>query len=244
MTMKEQYTRTSLLIGEKNIDLLRTKSVAVFGIGGVGSFAAEALARSGIGTLALIDDDTVSVSNINRQLIATHETVGQEKVEVMRERVRTIDPDMHVETYPCFYTQETANTIDLCAYDYIIDAIDTVASKLTLIERAKQCNVPIISSMGTGNKFDAAQLRVANLSQTRVCPLARVMRRELKKRGITHLKVVYSEEEPRRPLAAADDTNGAHPKRQTPGSMPFVPPVAGMLIAGAVVMDLIDTTHL
>lgn len=238
--MKKQYARTALLIGEDNIEYLRGRSAAVFGIGGVGAYAAEALARSGIGTIALIDDDVITESNINRQLIATHETLGMQKTEVMRARIHAIDPDTRVQIYTCFYTQDNADGIDLSLFDYIIDAIDTVSSKLTLIERAYACGTPVISSMGTGNKLDASRLCVADISQTRVCPLARVMRRELKKRGIDKLKVVYSEETPVRPRQTEKfENDGGHLKRQTPGSMPFVPPVAGMLMAGEVVMDLL-----
>ncbi|MBQ7794642.1 MAG: tRNA threonylcarbamoyladenosine dehydratase [Clostridia bacterium] len=222
-----------MLIGTENIEVLKNSSVAVFGIGGVGSFVAEALARCGVGKILLVDNDTVSLSNINRQLIALHSTVGRAKTEVMKERITDINPLCNVETADVFYTE--SNDIDLSGYDYIVDAIDTVSSKLTLICEAKRLNIPIISSMGTGNKLDASHFKIADISKTSVCPLARVMRKELKVRGITKLKVLYSDEQPRTPTITLSEAG----RRQIPASISFVPSVAGLLIAGEVVRDLI-----
>lgn len=239
--MNEQFTRTALLIGEENLQKLSRSSVAIFGIGGVGSFVIEALARSGIGALTIVDDDTVSLSNLNRQLIALHSTVGLPKTEVMRQRILDINPHAQVTARDCFYTAENAGSFPYSDYDYIIDAIDTVSSKLLLIEHAKAKNVPIISCMGTGNKFDPTRFRIADIYKTSVCPLARVMRRELKKRSVQSLKVLYSEEIPCQPdVSFPNAENTAHQKRQTPGSMPFVPPVAGMILAGEVINDLLQ----
>lgn len=239
--MHEQFTRTALLIGEPAIKTLADSHVAVFGVGGVGSFVAEALARSGVGEISLFDDDTISTSNINRQIIALHSTIGKEKTQVMRERILDINPNAIVHANTCFYTSENASMYDLSKYDYVVDAIDTVSSKLTLIERSVHKDIPIISSMGTGNKLDASLFQIADISKTSVCPLARVMRRELKNRHIEHVKVLYSQEMPQTPNAYEHtDNNATHQKRQTPGSMSFVPPVAGMMIAGEVVRDLID----
>ena len=233
--MHEKYQRTAMLIGEENIEKLRNSSILLFGVGGVGSFAAEALARAGVGRIGLCDNDTVSVSNINRQLVALESTVGKLKVDVMAERIADINPDTAVKTYPCFYNAETAGNFDFKEYDYIIDAIDTVTSKLLLIKTAKELEIPIISCMGTGNKLDPTALTVTDIKKTSGCPLAKVMRRELKNLGINSLKVVYSTEQPIKPLFQPDD---AGQRRSTPGSVSFVPSVAGLIAAGEVVKDL------
>ena len=228
------FSRTAILIGEENLQKLKNARVAVFGVGGVGGYVAEALARSGVGALDLIDKDTVSESNINRQIIALHSTVGRLKTEVAAERARDINPAICVRTHNVFYLPETADQFDFSAYDYIVDAIDTVSGKIALIERAKEANTPVISSMGAGNKLDPTKFEVADISKTSVCPLARVMRRELKKRGIEHLKVVYSKEEPL-PSPLTDEESG----KSIPGSVAFVPSVVGLIIAGEVIKDLI-----
>ena len=230
-----QFSRTALLIGEEGIEKLKNSRVAVFGVGGVGGYVVEALARSGVGSLELIDKDTVSESNINRQIIALHSTVGKLKTEVMAERVKDINPACEVSVRNLFYLPETASKFDFSSYDYVVDAIDTVSGKIALIEQAKQANVPVISSMGAGNKLDATAFEVADITKTSVCPLARVMRRELKKRGIEHLKVVYSKEEPL-PSALTDEKSG----KPIPGSIAFVPSVVGLIIAGEVIKDLIQ----
>ena len=224
-----------MIFGDK-LDKLATKTVAVFGLGGVGSFAAEALVRAGVGRLMLVDNDTVAISNLNRQLIALHSTIGRKKTEVMRERALDINPNADIELYTFFYCEDTAELIDISRCDYIVDAIDTVYSKLLLIERAGAFGVPIISSMGTGNKLDPTRFEVSDIYKTTVCPLARAMRHELKKRGIERLKVVYSKEDPQKTLTPSDDS----PRRSTPGSAPFVPPVAGMILAGEVIKELMD----
>ena len=235
--MSEQFLRTEMLLGRDAIEKLQSARVAVFGLGGVGGYAVEALARSGVGSLDLIDSDTVSVSNLNRQLLATHSTVGMLKVDAARNRVLDINPDCIVRTYPVFYTPDTAGQFDFTQYDYIVDAIDTVTGKLALVERAKAADTPIICSMGTGNKLDASAFRVADISKTAMCPLARVMRKELSKRGIRHLKVVYSQEEALTPTGWEEEA-AALGKRQIPGSVAFVPGAAGLLLAGEVVRDL------
>lgn len=229
-----QFSRTALLIGKEGVEKLKNSRVAVFGVGGVGGYVVEALARSGVGALELIDKDTVSESNINRQIIALHSTVGRLKTEVMAERVKDINPDCEVSVRNLFYLPETAEAFDFSSYDYVVDAIDTVSGKLALVEQAKKANVPVISSMGAGNKLDATAFEVADITKTSVCPLARVMRRELKKRGIEHLKVVYSKEEP---LASPliDEESG----KAIPASIAFVPSVVGLIIAGEVIKDLI-----
>lgn len=234
-----EFVRTELLLGAEAMEKLKNSRVAVFGVGGVGGYAVEALARSGIGALDLIDDDIVSESNINRQIIALRSTVGQPKVEVAAARVKDINPDCNVRTYRTFYTPETAVGFDFSQYDYVIDAIDTVTGKIGLVMQATDAGVPIISSMGAGNKLDPTAFQVADIYKTSVCPLARVMRRELKKRGVERLKVVYSEEEALTPAEDKTPEQGAHQKRQTPGSTAFVPSVAGLIIAGEVVKDLI-----
>ena len=235
--MGEQFLRTEMLLGSDALARLQKARVAVFGLGGVGGYAVEALARSGVGSLDLIDSDTVSVSNLNRQLLATHSTVGMLKVDAARNRVLDINPDCIVRTYPVFYTPDTAGQFDFTQYDYIVDAIDTVTGKLALVERAKAADTPIICSMGTGNKLDASAFRVADISKTAMCPLARVMRKELSKRGIRHLKVVYSQEEALTPTGWEEEA-AALGKRQIPGSVAFVPGAAGLLLAGEVVRDL------
>lgn len=231
------FSRAELLLGEDALEKLRSARVALFGIGGVGSFAAEALARGGVGHITLVDGDTVSITNINRQLIALHSTVGKEKTAVMAERIADISPETEVETYPVVYGAENRDLLDFSTYDYVIDAIDTVTSKLILIEEAKKAGVPVISCMGTGNKFHPERFEVTDISKTSVCPLAKVMRKELKVRGIKNVKVVYSKEEPQKP-AASTETG----KRQIPGSLSFVPPVAGLLLAGEVIRHIAGIT--
>ncbi len=225
--MENQYTRTIAVLGQAAIEKLKNCRVAVFGVGGVGSYTVEALARAGVGKIDLIDNDTFNVTNINRQLYATHKTIGQYKVDVARERILDINPDCIVTTHKMFYLPENADMLDLSQYDYIVDAIDTVAAKVELIVRADKCGVKIISSMGTGNKLSPQLFEVADIYKTRVCPLAKVMRTRLKKEGIRKLKVVYSKEEP---ITNPDNIIG---------SVPFVPSVAGLIIAGEVVRDLI-----
>lgn len=229
-----EFERTELLIGEESLKLLAGSSVALFGVGGVGSYVAEALARCGVGGLMLVDNDTVSESNINRQLIALHSTVGSRKTAVMKERILDINPNCSVTAKNLFYTN--ASDIDLAGFDYIVDAIDTVSSKLVLIEEAKRLGISIISSMGTGNKLDASRFRIDDIFKTSVCPLARVMRRELKARNIDNVKVLYSDETPITPKIQLSDGS----RRQIPASISFVPSVAGLLIAGEVVRDLIQ----
>jgi tRNA A37 threonylcarbamoyladenosine dehydratase len=228
----EYFTRTELLLGTQAMQRLASARVAVFGVGGVGGYAVEALVRSGIGAIDIFDRDTVDVSNINRQLIATVDTVGRPKTEVLEERIRKINPECTVNAYQCFYMPENAEQYDLSVYSYIIDAVDTVTAKLELAVRANALGVPIISAMGAGNKLDPTAFRVADISKTRMCPLAKVMRRELRQRGIYHLKVVYSEEPPRKNSARAA---GGKP---IPGSIAFVPSVAGLIIAGEVIKDI------
>ena len=235
--MSEQFLRTEMLLGRDAIEKLNSARVAVFGLGGVGGYAVEALARSGVGSLDLIDSDIVSISNLNRQILAAHSTVGMLKVEAGKRRVLDINPDCQVRTYPVFYTPETADSFDFTQYDYIVDAIDTVTGKLALVERAVAVNTPIICCMGTGNKLDASAFQVADISKTSMCPLARVMRKELAKRGIRHLKVVYSQEEAITPTGWEEEA-AALGKRQIPGSVAFVPGAAGLLLAGEVVRDL------
>ena len=232
-----QFSRTQLLLGEESTQRLKASRVAIFGIGGVGGYTAEALARAGVGTLDLVDSDSVSITNINRQLFATHSTVGRLKVDVAKERILDIYPDAVVNARPVFYTPETADQFDFSQYDYIVDAIDTVTGKLCLAERAFAAGTPIISCMGAGNKLDGTAFRVADISKTTICPLARVMRKELKKRGISHMKVVYSLEEALTPVGAEAEM-AATGKRQIPGSAPFIPGIAGLLLAGEVIKDL------
>lgn len=232
--MSETFIRTELLLGEEGIETLSRATVAIFGIGGVGGYVAEALARSGVGAFLLVDKDVISASNINRQIIATTRTVGRAKTEVMRERILDINPEARVEAQNCFFLPENADDFDFSAYSYVVDAVDTVTAKLELVLRAKEAGVPIISSMGAGNKLDPTKFQVADIYETSVCPLARVMRRELKKRNIERLKVVYSTEEALTPQKILSDDS----KRVIPGSVAFVPSVAGLIIAGEVVKDL------
>ena len=239
--MQEQFSRTELLLGREGLEKLKKAHVAVFGIGGVGGYAVEALARSGVGSLDLIDDDKVCLSNINRQIIATHKSVGQYKVDVAKERVLDINPDCNVRTFKTFYMPDTASQFNFYEYDYVIDAIDTVTGKLELIVQAKEAGTPVISSMGAGNKLDPASFEVADIYKTSVCPLAKVMRRECKKRDIKSLKVVYSKEEPISidPDKMPSEDGSNHAKRVTPGSIAFVPSVVGLIIAGEVIKDII-----
>ncbi len=235
--MQSQFSRSELLMGPEAMERLKKARVAVFGIGGVGGYAVEALARSGVGTLDLFDHDTISITNLNRQLLATHATIGRLKVEAAKERVLSINPEAVVNAYPIFYTPETAGDFDFSVYDYIIDAIDTVTGKLCLVENAKKAGVPIICSMGTGNKLDASAFQVADISKTTVCPLARIMRKELRNRGIHHVKVVFSTEDALTPVGAEEEA-AALGKRQIPGSMAWVPGAAGLILAGEVIRDL------
>ncbi len=229
----EPFSRTALLLGQEAMERLSRSRVAVFGVGGVGGYVCEALARSGVGALDLIDKDQVALSNINRQIIATHKTVGRDKTDVMRERILDINPDAEVRVYPCFFLPETADRFPFSEYDYVVDAVDTVTAKIELAVRAQEAHVPMISSMGAGNKLDASAFRVADIYETRVCPLARVMRRELKKRNVEHLKVVYSEEEPLK------QEESLQQEGKLIGSVAFVPSVAGLILAGEVVKDLV-----
>ena len=243
--MAEWLSRTERLIGEENTDKLKAARVAVFGIGGVGGFTVEALARSGVGHIELIDHDTIAESNLNRQLVATIDVIGREKVDVMKERIQSVNPQAEVIVHKCFYLPENKSDFDFSKYTYVVDAVDTVTAKLTIIEEAKKAGVPVISSMGTGNKLDPTAFEVADISKTSVCPLAKVMRRELKKRGITNVKVVYSKEEPRTPVITQRSDNmpdecetGAVRKKVPPASIAFVPSVAGLILAGEVIKDI------
>jgi tRNA A37 threonylcarbamoyladenosine dehydratase len=245
-----QFSRTRLLLGEDAMEKLMSAKVAVFGIGGVGGYVVEALVRSGIRSFVLVDDDKVCLTNLNRQIIAIRKTVGKYKVEVMKDRILEINPDAEVEMHQCFYLPENADDFDFKNYDYVVDAVDTVTAKLELIMRAKEAGVPVISCMGAGNKLDPTKFEVADIYKTTMCPLAKVMRRELKKRGVKKLKVVYSTEKPARPLedmSVSCRTNCICPpgtrhkcteRRDIPGSVAFVPSVAGFIIAGEVIKDL------
>ena len=232
-----QFSRSELLIGPEAMEKLHRSRVAVFGVGGVGGYVVEALARSGVGTLDLIDNDVVSLTNLNRQIIATHATLGMRKVDAAAERVRDICPEIQVNRHACFFLPENADTFDFTQYDYVVDAVDTVSAKIEIVLRAQAANVPVISSMGAGNKLDPSRFRVADIYQTKVCPLARAMRNLLKRKGVKKLKVVYSEEEAIQPLGEAEDAPEG--RRATPGSMAFVPAAAGLILAGEVVRDLI-----
>jgi tRNA A37 threonylcarbamoyladenosine dehydratase len=234
--MLNQFSRTELILGKNAIEKLQNARVAVFGLGGVGSHAAEALARSGVGALDLVDNDKVCPTNINRQLFATTKTVGEYKVDVAKKRLEEINPEIKINTYKIFYLPETSSEFDFSKYDYIVDAIDTVSGKIELVVKANEANTSIISSMGTGNKIDPTRFKVTDIYKTRVCPLARVMRQELKKRKIKKLKVLYSEELPIKPFE--NEAIKSH-KNQVPGSNSFVPPVAGLIIAGEVIKDII-----
>ena len=249
--MLTQFSRTELLFGKEAMDKLAGSKVAVFGIGGVGGYVCEALVRSGVGAFDLIDDDKVCLTNLNRQIIATRSTVGKYKTDVMRDRMLDINPNVEVEVHKCFFLPENADDFPWDSYDYVVDAVDTVTAKIALVMKCKEKNIPIISSMDAGNKLDGSQFKVADIYKTKVCPLAKVMRRELKKRGVKKLKVVYSEEIPTRPIedmAISCRNNcicppGAEHKcterRDIPGSVAFVPSVAGLIIAGEVAKDLI-----
>ena len=236
--VEEQFVRTALLLGEEGVARLKRAKVAVFGIGGVGGFAVEALARAGVGAFLLVDSDRICVSNINRQIIADWNTVGRYKTKVMQERIASVNPDAEVETRECFFLPENADSFDFSGWDYIVDAVDTVSAKLEIIVRAKEAGVPVISCMGAGNKLDPTRFEVADLYETSVCPLARVMRRELKKRGIDSCKVVYSREEARTPLEGLLSQEESGGRRSVPGSVSFVPSVAGLVAAGEVIRDL------
>jgi tRNA A37 threonylcarbamoyladenosine dehydratase len=238
--MADQYSRTRLLLGEAGVERLRSAKVILFGLGGVGGYAAEALARAGIGRIDLVDDDTVSLTNINRQMLATHATIGMHKVDVAAQRIRDIDPSIDVRVYKTFYLPETAEEFDFSQYDYVLDAIDTVTGKLALIAQAKNAGTKVISCMGTGNKLDATAFRVADISKTSGCALARIMRKECAKRGIKGVKVVYSEELPLQPqeTGETEPQREGSSRRSTPGSTPFVPGVAGLIMAGEVIKEL------
>ena len=248
--MLNQFSRTELLIGKEALERLSKAHVAVFGIGGVGGYVVEALVRSGIGNFDLIDDDKVCLTNLNRQIIATRDTIGRHKVEVMRERILSINPDAEVTTHRCFYLPENAQDFDFSSYDYVVDAVDTVTAKLEIVMRAKESNIPVISCMGVGNKLNPTQLEIADIYKTSVCPLAKVIRRELRKRGVDKLKVLYSKEEPITPLDDSEDTCREHcvcppgttrkctQRRAIPGSISFGPSAAGLIIASEVVKDL------
>lgn len=248
--MLNQFSRTELMFGKEGMEKLKNARVAVFGIGGVGGYTVEALARSGVGSIDIIDDDKVCLTNINRQIIASRKTVGKYKVDVMKERILEINPDAKVEAHQCFYCADTADRFDFSEYSYIVDAIDTVSAKIELVVRAREKNVPIISCMGAGNKLDPTMLEVADIYETSVCPLAKVMRKELKARGIQSLKVVYSKEPVKKPLEDMAISCRSHCicppgtarkctiRRQIPGSNSFVPPVAGLIIAGEVIKDI------
>ena len=249
--MLNQFSRTELLLGKEAMERLSRARVAVFGIGGVGGYTVEALVRSGVGAIDLIDDDKVCLTNLNRQIIATRSTVGKYKAEVMRDRILDINPDCKVEVHKCFYLPETRDEFDFSSYSYVVDAVDTVTAKISLAMKCQETGTPIISCMGAGNKMDASAFKVADIYKTKVCPLAKVMRRELKKRGVKKLKVVYSEEKPMTPIEDENDNCKNHcicppgvqrtclQRRAVPGSMAFVPAVAGLIIAGEVVKDII-----
>lgn len=248
--MLNQFSRTELLLGNEGIEKLAKSRVAIFGIGGVGGYVVEALVRSGLGAIDIIDDDKVCITNLNRQLFATRKTVGKQKVDVAKERILDINPDVDVKTYQTFYTPQTENEFDFSQYDYVVDAIDTVVGKLSLIEKAKAAGVPIICAMGAGNKMDPTKFEVADISETSVCPLARVIRTELRKRKISGVKVVYSKEIPIKPkedtaisckyhcVCPPGTVRKCTTKHQIPGSNAFVPPVVGLIIAGEVIKDL------
>lgn len=251
--MLTQFSRTQLLLGKDSMEKLHDAHVAVFGIGGVGGYVCEALVRSGVRRFDLIDDDKICLTNLNRQIIATRKTVGKYKTEVMKERILEINPDCEVEVHKCFFLPENADEFDFDNYDYIVDAVDTVTAKIELVMKAKEKNVPIICSMGAGNKLDASMFKVSDIYKTKVCPLAKVMRRELKKRGVRKLKVVYSEEQPIRPIEDMSISCRTHcicppgakhkctERRDIPGSVAFVPSVVGLIIAGEIVKDICKT---
>ncbi len=238
----DQFQRTELLLGKEAIDKLKSSRVAVFGVGGVGGYVVEGLARSGVGALDLIDCDTVSLTNINRQIIATHDTIGMDKTEAARDRVRSINPECRVTVHNIFYLPETEDNFDFTEYDYVVDAIDTVSGKMAIIRRAKEAGVPVISSMGAGNKLDPTAFKVADIYETSVCPLAKVIRKECRKQEIDSLKVVYSTEQAMKPAGEISEEEAGSSvvqKKNPPGSVAFVPSVAGLIIAGEVIKDLI-----
>lgn len=237
--MSDKFIRTSLLLGEDNMEKLRQSRVAVFGLGGVGGYAAEALVRGGVGSLDIIDCDVLSESNLNRQIFATYDTIGMQKTEAAKNRLLSINPDLHLTVHNMFYLPETADQIDFSVFSYIVDAIDTITAKLEIIKRAQALNIPLISSMGTGNKLDPTQFEVTDIYKTSVCPLAKVMRKLCKENGIKKLKVVYSKELPIKVETISPDKETVLKKHQTPGSISFVPPAAGLIIAGEVIKDLI-----
>jgi Dinucleotide-utilizing enzymes involved in molybdopterin and thiamine biosynthesis family 1 len=248
--MPDQFSRTQLLIGKSGIGALKAARVIVFGVGGVGGFTVEALARAGVGAIEIVDDDKVCLTNLNRQIIALHSTIGRYKVDVLAKRIRDINPDCDVVAHKCFFLPETADQFDFTKYQYVVDAVDTVTAKISVIQKAKAAGVPVISCMGAGNKLDPAQFRIADISQTSVCPLARVMRQELKKRGITGVKVLYSTEKPVVPVDDETISCRTHcvcppgakhtctERRSIPGSVSFVPSAAGLAIAGEVIRDI------
>jgi tRNA threonylcarbamoyladenosine dehydratase len=250
--MPDQFSRTQILLGKNAMDILHRSRVIVFGIGGVGGFTVEALVRAGIGAIEVVDDDSICLTNINRQIIALHSTVGRYKVDVMADRIRDINPDVEVVTHKCFFLPETAGQFNFNMYDYVIDAVDTVSAKISIIEKSKEAGVPVISCMGAGNKLDPAQFHITDIAKTSVCPLARVMRQELNKRNITGVKVLYSTEKPLTPVEDMANSCRAHcicppgakhkctERRAIPGSISFVPSVAGLMIAGEVIRDLIE----
>lgn len=235
--MESEFSRSALLLGQEAIDKLAASRVAVFGVGGVGGYVVEALVRTGVGEIDIIDNDKVCLSNINRQIIATRQTIGRYKVDVLEERILDINPLVKVDSYKCFFLPDNSNEFDFSKYDYVVDAVDTVTAKLELIIKANEHNVPIISAMGCGNKLDPTQLEVSDIYETSICPLAKVMRKELRSRGIEKLKVVYSKEKPIKPIRDFDDSCDRK-ERATPGSVVFVPSIAGLIISGEVVKDL------
>lgn len=237
--MDNQFSRTELLIGQEGVEKLAKSRVAVFGIGGVGGYVVEALVRSGVGIIDIIDDDNISVSNINRQIYATHSTIGQSKIDVAKERILDINPDCTVNAYQIFYNEENADKFEFEKFDYVVDAIDTVSGKISLIEKSKEYNVPIICAMGAGNKMEPTKFEVADISKTSVCPLARIIRNELKKRKISKVKCVYSKESPIKPQKEDIEIKNNSLKHKIPGSNSFVPAVAGLIMAGEVIKDLI-----
>ncbi len=237
--MSEQFSRTMLLLGEEAMEQLKNKRVAIFGIGGVGGYVCEALVRTGVGHFDLIDKDEVSISNINRQIIATFDSVGKPKVEVMRERMLSINPEVDVTVHKCFFLPENAGEFDFKAYDYVVDAVDTVTAKIEIIMRCKKDDVPVISCMGAGNKLDPSRFKVADIYKTTMCPLAKVMRREMKKRGVKQLKVVFSDELPAKPMGVVKEDNDAEERRSIPASIAFAPAAAGLVLASEVIKDLI-----
>lgn len=234
--MTDQFSRSAMILGEENMQKIHNAKVIVFGVGGVGGYVVEALARSGVGSIDIVDNDTVSLTNINRQIIAMHSTIGRMKVDVCSERIQDINPDCKVTKYSCFYLPETKDLFDFKKYDYVVDAIDTVTGKIQLVLQAQEAGTPIISSMGTGNKLEPQRLEISDIYKTSVCPLAKVMRHELRKRGVKHLKVLYSREVPRKPVENDTDGNSG---RHAPGSTSFVPPAGGLIIAAEIIKDII-----